>query len=128
MELDGRFGIVLLVVLVLGIALSLVQHFSYQRATRRMVAEHQGARESFLVSGRGKGWFRGAVVLLVVDASSSRIEAAEAMVGASVFARFRPRPELLGSVSSARDRAGDKRLGEAVESAIAQYRSMRRKR
>lgn len=128
MELDGRFGIVLLVVLVLGIGLSLMQHFSYQRATRRMVAEHQGARESFLVSGRGKGWFRGAVVLLVVDSASSRIEAAEAMVGASVFARFRPRPELLGSLSSARDRATDKRLGEAVESAIAQYRSMRKKR
>lgn len=128
MELDGRFGIVLLVVLVLGIGLSLMQHFSYQRATRRMVAEHQGARESFLVSGRGKGWFRGAVVLLVVDSASARIEAAEAMVGASVFARFRPRPELLGSLSSARDRATDKRLGEAVESAIAQYRSMRKKR
>ncbi|QCR19914.1 transcriptional regulator GutM [Agrococcus sp. SGAir0287] len=128
MELDGRFGIVLLVVLLLGIALSLWQHFSYQRATRRMVAEHQGARESFLVSGRGKGWFRGAVVLLVVDSASSRIEAAEAMVGASVFARFRPHPELLGSLSGARDRAKDKRLGEAVESAIAQYRSMRKRR
>ncbi|GAA2174011.1 hypothetical protein GCM10009846_18290 [Agrococcus versicolor] len=128
MELDGRFGIVLLVVLLLGIGLSLFQHFSYQRATRRMVAEHQGARESFLVSGRGKGWLRGAVVLLVVDSSSSRIEAAEAMVGASVFARFRPRPELLGSLSSARDRAKDKHLGEAVESAIAQYRTLRKKR
>lgn len=128
MELDGRFAIVLVVALVLGILLSLWQHVSYQRATRRMVAEHQGARESFLVSGRGKGWFRGAVVLLVVDSASSRIEAAEAMVGASVFARFRPRPELLGSVSSARERASDKRLGEAVESAIAQYRSMRKRR
>ncbi|MFC7432455.1 MULTISPECIES: transcriptional regulator GutM [unclassified Agrococcus] len=128
MELDGRFGIVLLVVLLLGIALSLWQHFSYQRATRRMVAEHQGARDSFLVSGRGKGWFRGAVVLLVVDASSSRIEAAEAMVGASVFARFRPRPELLGSLTAAPGRARDKRLGEAVESAIAQYRAIKKRR
>ena len=128
MELDGRFAVVLGAALVLGIGLSLYQHFYYQRVTKRMVAEHEGARESFLVSGRGKGWMRGAVVLLVVDSASSRIEAAEAMVGATVFARFRPRPELLGSVSNARERAGDKRLGDAVESAIAQYRSMRKKR
>ncbi|SDH30234.1 transcriptional regulator GutM [Agrococcus jejuensis] len=128
MELDGRFAVVLGAALVLGALLSIYQHVYSQRVARRLTAEHQGARGSYLVSGRGKGWLRGAVVYLVVDSASSRIEAAEAMVGATVFARFRPRPELLGSVSNARERAGDKRLGDAVESAIAQYRSMRKKR
>ena len=126
--MDGGFAIIMIVVLVAGAGLSLLQHRTYQRATRRMAAKHQGELGSFLVSGRGKGWLRGSVVLLVVNSATSTIEAAEAMSGASVFAQFRPRPELLGPVEGATDKAGDKRLRKAVEEALGQYRLLTRKR
>lgn len=120
--MDNGFALLLLVALLLGGALSYLQHRAYAAATRRMTAEYQGRDDMILVSGRGKGWTRGAVVLLVIDSITKRIVAAEAMVGVTIFARFRVRKELVGPLASAPKRAGEKRLAEAVESAIKQYK------
>lgn len=126
--MDERFAIVLALMLVAGVLTSLWQHRAYSRATRRMAQAHEGLTGAFLVSGRGKGRLRGAIVLLVVDGASSAITAAEAMVGASVFARFRPRPELLGPAAGAEERASDPLLRKAVEHALEQFRTVRRSR
>lgn len=120
--MDNGFALLLLAALVLGGVLSYIQHRAYAAATKRLTAQYQGREDMILVSGRGKGWTRGAVVLLVIDSITKRIVAAEAMVGVTIFARFRVRDDLIGPLSSAPKRADEKRVVEAVESGIKQYR------
>lgn len=122
--MDSGFALLLLAALVLGGVLSYLQHRAYAAATRRLTEEFHGRADMILVSGRGKGWTRGAVVLLVIDSITKRIIAAEAMVGVTIFARFRVRNELVGPLSSAPKRANEKRVAEAVQSAIQQYRTV----
>lgn len=121
--MDTGFALLLFAALVLSGLLSWLQHRAYSAATRRMMEQFHGRRDAILVSGRGKGLLRGAVVILVVDARDKRVVAAEAMVGTSVLARFRERPELLGPISSAADRASEKRLAQAIQSALEQYKT-----
>ena len=120
--MDTGFALLLFAALALSGLLSWLQHRAYSNATRRLTDQFRGGRDNILVSGRGKGILRGAVAILVVDSRARRVLAAEAMVGVSVFARFHERPELLGPSSSAVDRAGEKRLAEAVRAAIEQYK------
>lgn len=124
--MDTGFAIILIGAIVLNVLLSIVQHRIYMGATRRMQVAYSGMKDHFLVSGRGKGILRGALVLLVIDATSNQIVAAEGMVGSTVMARFRPRPELLGLVTSAPSRAQNDHLLKAVEYALQQYRVVRR--
>jgi DNA-binding transcriptional regulator of glucitol operon len=124
---DSGFAFLLLGALVLSGVFSWLQHRAYLRSTNLLADEYRGMSDAVLVSGRGKGRIRGAVVLLVIDVRVKKIIAAKAMVGSSILARFHDRPELLGSVSSAADRAGDKHTAQAVVGAIAQYNAMRRK-
>lgn len=119
--MDLGFGLILLVALVLGAGSTLYQHRTYQNATRRMGLAFRGAKNHFLVSGRGKSILRGAIVLLVVDRTTRSVVAAEAMIGSTVLARFRPRPELLGPLATAPSRAKDPMLLKAVEYATSQY-------
>lgn len=119
--MDFGFGLLLLAALVLSVAFSLMQQRTYQNATKRLGLSYVGAKDHFLVSGRGKGVLRGAIVLLVIDSSTSRIVAAEGMIGSTALARFRPRPELLGSIEGAPSKATDKKLREAVVYALQQY-------
>lgn len=122
--MDNGFALLLLGALLLGGLLSYIQHRNYAAATRRLTARYEGRQDLVLVSGRGKGWTRGAVVLLVVDSITKRIVAAEAMVGVTIFARFHARDELLGPISSAPKRANEKKLAEAIEYALKQYRTV----
>jgi glucitol operon activator protein len=127
--MDTGFAIILLSALVLSGLLSLLQQRAYSKATQRMADAYKDAFGSTLVSGRGKGWGRGAVVLLVIDSLTRQVIAAEAMVGVSVLSRFRPRPKLLGSVSGLVARAGtDKKLAQALEYALQQYKVTTRKK
>ncbi len=76
------------------------QHRYYARTVRRLARAHDEPG-CVLVSGRGKGRIRGAVVVLVLRTHDEQIKAAEVMEGATVFARFRERPDWVGL--SARD-------------------------
>lgn len=103
--------------------LSLLQHRAYARAVNRVAArEHRSG--VLLVTGRAKGALRGAVVLLVVDRVERRVTRALAMQGASVFARFRERPELCGPVDGVAERAQGKALRRAVADALPRYRRL----
>jgi DNA-binding transcriptional regulator of glucitol operon len=125
--MDSGFAALLLAALVLGGILSWLQHRAYSNAVRRLSEQFRDSRDAVLVSGRGKGRLRGAVVLFVVDGRTRRIIAAEAMVGASVLARFHERPELLGALSTVADRATEKRVADAAQYAIEQYKTLARK-
>lgn len=120
--MDLGFAAILLGALGLSGLFSLAQHRVYATAAQRLTASHAGRADSFLVSGRGKGWLRGALVLLVIDRRSRSIVAAEAMVGSTVLARFAPRPELMGPIDGAPERAVDPKLQDAVRYALEQYR------
>jgi glucitol operon activator protein len=97
--------------------LSYRQHLGYQRAVNDLVTQ-ENRSGVLLVSGRAKGWRRGAIVLLVIDRRRGEVLRARAMVGASVFARFRERPELAGPVAEAEERAGSPALAKAVTQAL----------
>jgi glucitol operon activator protein len=97
--------------------LSYRQHLGYQRAVNALATE-ENRSGVLLVSGRSKGWRRGAIVLLVIDRRRGRVLRARAMEGASVFARFRERPELAGPVEDAEERAESTALGKAVHEAL----------
>jgi glucitol operon activator protein len=118
---DTGFALLLLAALVLSIGFSLWQQRTYQNATRRLGLSYLGVKNHFLVSGRGKGFLRGAIVLLVIDGDTDTVVAAEAMVGSTALARFKPHPELLGPLVTAPDRTREKKLNEAIVYAIQQY-------
>jgi DNA-binding transcriptional regulator of glucitol operon len=119
--MDTGFALMLMAALVLSVVFSLLQQRTYSRATKRLGTSFIGIKDHFLVSGRGKGYLRGAIVLLVIDASTTRIVAAEAMVGGTVMARFKPRPELIGDLDTAVLRTREKKMTEAVDYATKQY-------
>jgi glucitol operon activator protein len=93
------------------------QHLGYQRAVNELATE-ENRSGVLLVSGRAKGWRRGAVVLLVIDRRRGQVLRARAMEGASVFATFRERPELAGPVAAVEERAGSSVLAKAVHEAV----------
>lgn len=97
--------------------LSYRQHLGYQRAVNDLATE-ENRSGVLLVSGRAKGWRRGAIVLLVIDRRRGKVLRARAMEGASVFAQFRERPELAGPVEAAEDRASSPALAKAMHEAL----------
>jgi glucitol operon activator protein len=120
-DMDVGFGLLLLVALVMSVGFTLYQQRTYQNATKRLGLAYLGAKNHFLVSGRGKGFLRGAIVLLVVNGDTRRIVAAEAMIGSTALARFKPHPELVGDLDTAPHRATEKKLSEAIVYATSQY-------
>ncbi|TNC29472.1 transcriptional regulator GutM [Amycolatopsis alkalitolerans] len=97
--------------------LSYRQHARYAQVVNA-VADEENRSGALLVTGRAKGKFRGAVVLLVIDRRRHLVTRALAMEGASVFARFRERPELLGPVGSVESRTASKATAKAVKEAL----------
>lgn len=124
----GGFALILIAALVLSVMLSLLQHRTYARAAQRMTRAFAGEQDFYLVSGRGKGRLRGAVVLLVIDSASRRVVAAEAMAGVSVLARFRGHPEIIGPLGGVTERTTDKKLRQAVQQALDNYADILRAR
>ncbi len=95
----GFFLIMLGAVSLTGVS-AFAQHRYYARTVRRLARAHDEPG-CVLVSGRGKGRIRGAVAVLVLRAHDEQVKAAAVMEGATVFARFRERPDWVGL--SARD-------------------------
>ena len=93
------------------------QHARYARVVNQ-VATEENRSGVLLVSGRAKGALRGAVVLLVVDRRRDAVTRALAMEGASVFARFRERPELTGPLDGLAGRAPSRAIAKAVADAL----------
>ncbi|MDX2935649.1 transcriptional regulator GutM [Streptomyces ipomoeae] len=108
---------------VLSLLASMAQHRYYLRTVNKLAAQEHRAGVT-LVSGRATGRLRGAVVLLLVRRSDSVVERALAMQGASVLARFRERPQLIGELGTAPSRAGSTAMARAVEDARDRYRRM----
>jgi glucitol operon activator protein len=89
------FTLLLIAALVLNTLSGLAQHRYYVRTVRRLAGEHNKAG-CVLVSGRARGRLRGAVAILVLRSADDVIEGAAVMEGASIFARFKDRPDWLG--------------------------------
>ena len=119
--MDSGFALLLLAALGLSVAFTLLQQRTYSRATHRLGLSWLGTKNHYLVSGRGKGFLRGAIVLLVVDGDTRRVVAAEAMIGSTVLARFRPHPELIGDLATAAGRAKEPKLRDAIDYAGKQF-------
>ena len=89
------FFVLIFVVMGLTAIGGIVQHKYYNRTVQRLAREHNEPG-SVLVSGRGKGRLRGAIVVLVVRKDDEEIKAASVMEGATVLARFKDRPDWVG--------------------------------
>lgn len=112
-----QFAAILVGALVLGIVLSLWQNRAYLNEINKMAKAHAG-KDLKLVSGRSKGRLRGAVVVLLVDPNTRNIVAASSMVGSTIFSRLHSAPELCGDLATVADRATDKHMKKAAESAF----------
>ncbi|NKQ54024.1 transcriptional regulator [Amycolatopsis sp. K13G38] len=97
--------------------LSYRQHMHYARVVNTIATE-ENRRGALLVTGRAKGKLRGAVVLLVIDRREDVVTRALVMEGASVFGRFRERPEFTGPVRTVEDRAPSRATAKAVAEAL----------
>lgn len=116
-------SLLLLAGFVASMAASALQHRYYLRTVNRLAAREHRAGLT-LISGRATGRLRGTVVLLLVRSADDVVEGAQVMQGASVFARFRERPELAGPLATAPARAPGKALSRAVEDARDRYHRM----
>ena len=112
-----QFAALLIGALVASMMLSLWQHRRYTTEVNRLARQHAG-EDLKLVSGRGKGRLRGAVVVLLVNPRAGKVVEARKMVGSTVFSRLGPAPELVGSLSRVASRATDKHVRLAVEEAL----------
>jgi DNA-binding transcriptional regulator of glucitol operon len=118
------FVLVVAIMSLTGVS-AIAQHKYYARTVKRIAREHDEPGH-MLVTGRGKSRFRGAIVVLVLRTTDEVIKAAVVMEGASVLARFRPRPGWVGR--SARDPlpGASPRVAAAVAEARSQVPGRRR--
>jgi len=121
--MDTGFAIFLIVVLLLSVGTSILQSALYSRAAQRLAAAYAGKKDFYLVSGRGKGRLRGCLAMLVIDSKTREVVDARIMVGATIFARFKARPEFLGPIDGLVEKSSNKRVREALEYAIEQYKA-----
>ncbi len=112
-----QFAALLIGALVASMMLSLWQHRRYTTQVNELARRHAG-EDLKLVSGRGKGRLRGAVVVLLVNPRAGKVVEARKMVGSTVFSRLGPAPELVGSLARVASRATDKHVRLAVEAAL----------
>lgn len=115
-----QFPLFLFAALTVGMVLSFWQNRRYTAEAKRLARAHAGSANLRLVSGRGKGRLRGALVVLVVNPTVQRVVDASAMQGSTVFSQLHPAPQLVGPYAEVRQRVtGDKQLRTAVDSALA---------
>lgn len=115
------FIALLIFAIVLSFAFSYQQHRAYV-GTIRKVADAHDRNGVVVVSGRGKGFLRGCVVVLAVDATTRRILEARTMQGSTVMARFRRAEFLEGHLKGVTGCATSTWMAEALEQATAQFR------
>ena len=123
-DIGWQFPALLFLAMVISGLLTLLQQRQYSRELSRIAAASQG-KDDVLLSGRGRSLRGGALLILVVDRASGEIVTARGMVGASVFARFRDLPDLLGPTATATERTRGKQLTAAASMALAQMPSPR---
>lgn len=118
---DWRFPVILIIAMVLSLTMTYLQMRAYNvqlnRALRMANGEHL-----MLVSGRGRSMRGGAIVIAIVDIFTREVVYARAMTGASIFARFRDVPALLGPMTEAANRVRGKQFKAAVEMAMQQVK------
>lgn len=122
--MDWGFALILIGAL---LAVSLTSLLQYRRMTADLEAmrvAHADRTGAFLVSGRHRGWLRGAVVALVIDGADERIVEARAMSGLSAFARLRRRESLEGPLGTVPFRESNAAIVKAVDSAEAEFRRL----
>ena len=118
------FALILVVALMIGAILSYVQHRAYAATVREMAGQHH-VKGLALVSGRGKGFWKGVAVILVVNRKTQEVIDGKIMRGASIFARFKEAPDLRGQLEDLRKKfAEDKQMTKALNECVAQLRSM----
>lgn len=116
---DWRFPALLITAMLLAMLLTYFQQQAYSRELNRTLDRASGDH-LMLVSGRGRSFRGGAIVIMVVDVVHRQIVAASAMSGLTVFARFRPSPRLLGPLDDAEQRVSGRQIRAAVQMAAAQ--------
>ncbi|MFV0452579.1 MAG: transcriptional regulator GutM [Propioniciclava sp.] len=121
-DVDWRFPALLIGAMLLGIVLTYFQQQAYKKELNRALGQGKGDH-LMLVSGRGRSWRGGAIAILIVDTLTQQITWASVMRGRTAFARFRERPELLGPVEGAPERAEKPIVAEALTMALAQVRT-----
>lgn len=118
--------ILLLAVFMLSMGGSYLQHRYYLRVVNRLAGEFKDKAYA-LASGRHKGRLRGAVAVLVVRRDNPRdVQRAMVMSGATLFARFRERPEIHGTVTPELLARQSKAVRLAVEDALGRGRQAAR--
>lgn len=126
-DIGWQFPALLFLAMVVSGLLTLLQQRQYSRELSRIAAASRG-KDDVLLSGRGRSLLGGAVLILVVDRTTAQIVTARGMVGASVFARFKDLPDLLGPTATATERTRGKQVTAAATMALAQMPSPRRVR
>ncbi|HIY66487.1 MAG TPA: transcriptional regulator GutM [Candidatus Agrococcus pullicola] len=124
------WGFALILIGALGLV-GLTSVFQYRRMLadiESMRVAHADRKGAFLVSGRHKGFIRGAVVALVIDGHDERIVEARAMRGISALSRLRRRESLEGNLGSVAFRESDAAVIKAVEAAEAEFRRLQAQR
>lgn len=115
----GNTGYLLIFIGMTVTALSgVAQHKYYTRTVRRLAREYDEPG-SVLVSGRGKGRLRGAVVVLVLRTDDRVVRAASVMEGATVLARFTDRPDWVGRSARGELPRCSPRAAKAVADALS---------
>lgn len=118
-DIGWQFPAVLFGALMLTALLSMLQIRQYNRELQAALKASTGAHDA-LLSGRFRSFRGGSIVVLLVDQSTREITRARAMTGLTVLARFTDRPELLGPVDSAPERARGRALRDGVAHALLQ--------
>lgn len=123
--MSTEYLLLVFLVMMLTAVGGIAQHRYYTRTVGRLAREHDEPG-CVLVSGRGKGRLRGAIVVLVLRKHDEVIRAAAVMEGATVFARFKERPAWVGL--PARDDLPDcsPRVAKAVADARTRVPGRRR--
>lgn len=119
------FIALLIFAIILSFAFSYQQHRAYVAAIRELADTHD-RNGVVVVSGRGKGFLRGCVVLLAVDSTTRRVLEARVMEGSTVLARFRRATQLEVGLAHVMERATSKRMITALEQATTQFRETTR--
>ena len=125
MDNPWMFAVLLIAALLLSSGLSYLQHRAYVAAIRQMTAAHieHGMQ---LVSGRGKSFMRGAIVVLAVNVRYKRIVEARTMVGSTIVARFHRDDSLVGPMRRVVREAENPLMKKALEQALGQLSAPRR--
>lgn len=121
-QVDWRFPAILIVAMLLGMGLTFLQQQSYSRQLNHALTRASGDH-LMLVSGRGRSFMGGAIVILIVDQLTRQVVWASLMAGRTTFARFHDAPHLLGPVDGAVARASGKQVKAAVQMALSQLPS-----